>query len=259
MSSFANRRGPSLLLVGVLLLAGCSTGGEAPDDQAGGQGGQAAGEPSASGEASPSPTPEETTSPSERPSERPTETPRESPSGSAEPKTAHPVVSRLGNAQWKQMVSTGTWRPECPVRRSDLRRVDLNHYTFSGDVRRGALVVNRDVADSISRVFSTLYEKRFPIRKMHPVEAFEGVEQIMTELSVHTVDRAHPAGIASLVAIASTIRCWRVSERAISVEPNVQNAWNTSGMSTASMRSSVAVARSVATSTAYDSSRVRRP
>jgi D-alanyl-D-alanine carboxypeptidase-like protein len=84
------------------------------------------------------------------------------------------VVSRLGNAQWKQMVSTGTWRPECPVDRNDLRRVDLNHYTFSGDVRRGAVVVNRDVADSISRIFSKLYEEKFPIRKMHPVEAYQG-------------------------------------------------------------------------------------
>jgi hypothetical protein len=84
------------------------------------------------------------------------------------------VVSRLGDAQWKQMVSTGTWRPECPVDRSDLRRVDLNHYTFSGDVRRGALVVNRDVADSLSRIFSKLYERKFPIRKMHPVETYEG-------------------------------------------------------------------------------------
>jgi hypothetical protein len=84
------------------------------------------------------------------------------------------VVSRIGNAQWRQMVSTGTWRPECPVDRSDLRRVDLNHYTFSGDVRRGALVVNRDVADSLSRIFSRLYERKFPIRKMHPVEEYEG-------------------------------------------------------------------------------------
>ena len=176
MSSLANRRGPSLLLVGVLLLAGCSTGGEAPNDQTGGQGGQATGEPNASGEASPS-TPEETPSPRETPSESASESPGEGPGESpeqAEPRSAHPVVSRLGDAQWKQMVSTGTWRPGCPVDRSDLRRVDLNHYTFSGDVRRGALVVNRDVADSISRIFSKLYEKKFPIRKMHPVEAYKG-------------------------------------------------------------------------------------
>jgi D-alanyl-D-alanine carboxypeptidase len=169
VSSFANRRGPFLLLVGVLLLTGCSTGGDARDGQAGGPGGQATGEPSTSGEASPSSPPDPTPSATQPPSESPGEAPEQ-----PKPRSAHPVVSRIGNAQWKQMVSTGTWRPECPVDRSDLRRVDLNHYTFSGDVRRGALVVNRDVAGSLSRIFSRLYERKFPIRKMNPVEEYEG-------------------------------------------------------------------------------------
>ena len=161
MSSFANLRGPSLLLVGVLLIAGCGTGGETRDDQAGGPGGgRATSEPSAAGE--------------QRPSPQPSEQPSEQPSPEPAPQRAHPVVSRLGSAQWKQMVSTGTWRPECPVDRNDLRRVELNHYTFSGDVRRGALVVNRDVASSASRIFTKLYEKRFPIRRMRPVEVYDG-------------------------------------------------------------------------------------
>jgi hypothetical protein len=171
VSDLANRRGPSLVLVGVLLLAGCSMSGETTDDRAGGQ---ASGEPSASAEASPPSAPEETPSPSEGPSEGSSEATSDSSSEAAEPKTARPVVSQLGDAQWRRMVSTGTWRPECPVDRSDLRRVELNHYTFSGDVRRGALVVNRDVADSIARVFRKLYERKFPIRKMHPVERYEG-------------------------------------------------------------------------------------
>ena len=172
MSSFANLRGPSLLLAGVLLLAGCGAGGETRDDQAGGPGGgQATSEPSAAGEQSPSP------SASDHPSDQPSESPHEQPSASPSPeppKSAHPVVSRLGSAQWKQMVSTGAWRPECPVDRNDLRRVELNHYTFSGDVRRGALVVNRDVTSSVSRIFTRLYEKHFPIRKMRPVEVYDG-------------------------------------------------------------------------------------
>jgi hypothetical protein len=165
VSSLANRRGPFLLLVGVLLLTGCSAGGEARDNGAGGQ------TPGGSGQASGSSSPAGTPSPVETTSESPSESPAPE---QAEPRSAHPVVSRLGDAQWQQMVSTGTWRPECPVDRNDLRRVDLNHYTFSGDVRRGALVVNRDVADSISRIFTKLYERKFPIRKMRPVEAYEG-------------------------------------------------------------------------------------
>lgn len=72
------------------------------------------------------------------------------------------------------MVATGMARPGCPVGRRELRRVEVNHYTFAGKVRRGVLVVNRDVAESVSRVFTRLFEARFPIRRMRPVEAYGG-------------------------------------------------------------------------------------
>ena len=66
------------------------------------------------------------------------------------------------------------WRPGCPVRRPGLRRIEVNHHTFSGEVRRGILVVNADVANSIARIFTKLFEAGFPIRRMRPVEAYDG-------------------------------------------------------------------------------------
>ncbi|NYI77052.1 M15 family metallopeptidase [Nocardioides panzhihuensis] len=45
---------------------------------------------------------------------------------------------------------------------------------FDGVKQRGQLVVNRDVAASVSRIFSSLYDARFPIRKMQPVEEYDG-------------------------------------------------------------------------------------
>lgn len=90
------------------------------------------------------------------------------------PSSADPSIEPIPAAQWHRMVDAGMWRPGCPVTRSELRRVELNHYTFSGAVSRGVLVVNRDVAHSIARVFTRLYEERFPIRKMRPVEVYDG-------------------------------------------------------------------------------------
>ncbi|MGH8967201.1 MAG: M15 family metallopeptidase, partial [Actinomycetes bacterium] len=58
------------------------------------------------------------------------------------PKSADPEITRLPAEQWDRMVEAGMWRPGCPVRRSALRRVEVNHVTFSGSVRRGVLVVN---------------------------------------------------------------------------------------------------------------------
>lgn len=81
-----------------------------------------------------------------------------------------PVSSR----QWRRMVEVGMWRPGCPATREDLRRVEVNHYTFDGGIRRGVLVVNRDVAESVASIFTGLFEARFPIRRMRPVEAYGG-------------------------------------------------------------------------------------
>jgi hypothetical protein len=58
------------------------------------------------------------------------------------------------------------WRPGCPVPLSQLRVLTVSHWGFDGRVHRGQLVVNRDVAAPLSKVFRRLYDLRFPIRHM---------------------------------------------------------------------------------------------
>jgi len=169
-----------LVVVGVLLLSGCMTEG--------GTEGGAEAQPSASTGASkgasvspePStPTPSPTPSPSKS-TERPT-SPRD-PSTldrselrrAALRADADARIQRVPAKQWRRIVATGAWRAGCPVGRAGLRRVAVNHFTFDGDVRRGVLVVNRDVARSISRIFTRLFEAGYPIRKMVPVEEYDG-------------------------------------------------------------------------------------
>src|SRR5918998_1345275 len=65
-----------------------------------------------------------------------------------------------------------SWRRGCPVRISDLRRVELTHWGFDRVRHRGELIVHKDVARSVVTVFHTLYSVRFPIRKMHRVDRF---------------------------------------------------------------------------------------
>lgn len=78
-------------------------------------------------------------------------------------------------SQWARMRAAEMIRPECPIqRRSQLRSVSVNYVDFEGDVRRGQLVVNADVARSVARVFARLFVERFPIRRMRSVEAYGG-------------------------------------------------------------------------------------
>jgi len=90
------------------------------------------------------------------------------------PIEADPVITKVPDRQWARMKAVGMWRPGCPATQEDLRRVEVSHYLFDGSVARGVLVVNRDVADAVSEIFTELFEAEFPIRRMRPVEAYRG-------------------------------------------------------------------------------------
>jgi D-alanyl-D-alanine carboxypeptidase-like protein len=75
----------------------------------------------------------------------------------------------------EQAAMTGvSWRPGCPVPLQRLRVLRLSHWDFSGKVRRGALVVRADVAEEVAKIFGRLFRDRFPIRRITPVDAYEG-------------------------------------------------------------------------------------
>ena len=67
-----------------------------------------------------------------------------------------------------------SWRPECPVSLRDLRLLRLAHWDFDGRVRTGRLIVHEDVARDVLGIFRKLHAKRFPIRRVVPVDAYGG-------------------------------------------------------------------------------------
>jgi hypothetical protein len=85
-----------------------------------------------------------------------------------------PEISPLSDVQWNAMVVAGVWRSGCPVGRDALRRLDVNHWTFNGSIRRGAIVAHADAIDDIAEVLGELFEVSFPIAKMKPVEEYDG-------------------------------------------------------------------------------------
>ena len=50
------------------------------------------------------------------------------------------------------------------MRLKDLRVLTFTHVDFDGKAAKGQLVVNRDVALGLRKVFRILYRERFPIR-----------------------------------------------------------------------------------------------
>jgi hypothetical protein len=67
-----------------------------------------------------------------------------------------------------------SYRAGCPVGPSDLRAVAVSHWGFDGKPHVGRIVVAKRVAPALVSVFRTLWQARFPIRRLKPVSAYRG-------------------------------------------------------------------------------------
>lgn len=72
----------------------------------------------------------------------------------------------------KTELSGRYWHAGCPVPLSQLRLLTVTHWGFDGASHTGRLVVNRDAAAPLARVFAKLYELRFPIRHLQLDDAY---------------------------------------------------------------------------------------
>jgi D-alanyl-D-alanine carboxypeptidase-like protein len=74
-----------------------------------------------------------------------------------------------------------SWHAGCPVGPAQLRRVRLAYVGFDGKPHRGRLIVNAAVVEDVVVVFKTLYDARFPIRRMLPIDVYHGSDDRAVE------------------------------------------------------------------------------
>ena len=84
---------------------------------------------------------------------------------------AHPVITRIPDGIWAQMVGV-SWHSGCPVGRAGLRLLRINYWDYSGYRRRGELVAAAGAIRQMSAALSEMYRKRYPIRAMYRVDRF---------------------------------------------------------------------------------------
>ena len=95
---------------------------------------------------------------------------------SSPPVTAHPAVLPF-SASIKTVTAAdlyASWRPGCPVPVSQLRAIDVTHFGDDGGVRVGRLIVAADLAQGMVAIFRDLYDARFPIQRMQPIDVYGG-------------------------------------------------------------------------------------
>ena len=93
------------------------------------------------------------------------------PGATAGPNDFRGEIMRIDADLRKRMVGS-SWHRGCPVPLSDLRLLKLRHRNFTGQTRRGYLVVHETVAPRMRRVFRRLFNAGFRIRRMRLVDAY---------------------------------------------------------------------------------------
>lgn len=140
---------------------------------------------------------------------------------SASPDGPSVQILPLANEQWERMRQAGMVRPECPVRsRSQLRVLTVEHYGFDGEVHTGVLVANVDVVESLARIFTALYQEKFPIQQMVPVEQFAGDTEASLRANNTSAYNCRRPDQINAPFMASP----HANGRAIDINP-VQNPW----------------------------------
>lgn len=70
-----------------------------------------------------------------------------------------------------------SWHRGCPVPPSRLRRLRVTYWGFDNRAHTGVVVSGASTVPDLVRVFRRLYEARFPIRRMRPIDAYGGDDE----------------------------------------------------------------------------------
>lgn len=84
------------------------------------------------------------------------------------------AIGRIGPRLQERMTGSSHDPTTCPVPFADLRRLEVAYVGFDGSARTGVLVVHRDVAGEVVRIFERLYDARFRIQQMRLVDVYAG-------------------------------------------------------------------------------------
>ena len=123
-------------------------------------------------------------------------------------------VSRVTAAQLPY-----SWHRGCPVAPAQLRRVRLSYWGFDRRAHTGALVVNVSAVGDVVRVFRRFYAARFPLRRMRPIDAYQGKDE-------RSLEHDNTTGFNCRYAVAPGPKRWSVHAYglAIDVDP-VENPY----------------------------------
>jgi D-alanyl-D-alanine carboxypeptidase len=105
----------------------------------------------------------------------PTASPTQTREGSPAPATTAPQRFQSKITRVTAADLPHSWRRGCPVPPSGLRKIEMTYWGMDDRAHTGGrLVVNAREADDLVSVFRKLFNMRYPINRMEPVDKFRG-------------------------------------------------------------------------------------
>jgi len=105
----------------------------------------------------------------------------------------------------------------CPVAPVHLRRISMYFVGFDGQTHKGQLVVRDTATTEVVRIFNSLYNARFPVRRMQPTSVYGGSDYRSMAANNTSAFNCRP--------VAGTSR-WSQHSYGTAVDLNpVQNPW----------------------------------
>lgn len=114
-----------------------------------------------------------------------------------------------------------SWHKGCPVGLNQLRLITPTYHTPDGGVATGQLIVNRDVAPAVVRVFKRLWDANYPIARMDLVDAYGGDDW-------QSIEANNTSAFNCRAATGSSHWSNHAYGRAIDINP-IENPWVESG------------------------------
>jgi hypothetical protein len=92
--------------------------------------------------------------------------------GARPPSSAPPFTSGIWSVAREDLPHS--WRSGCPVSWQDLSTVNVAYWGYDGKRHTGNVVVHDTVAADVADAFRYMYDVRFQIRRVHPVDVYGG-------------------------------------------------------------------------------------
>jgi len=74
----------------------------------------------------------------------------------------------------ERMIKGNSYRERCPVGFEELRYLRIKYKNFSAQEQWGELIVHREVAEEVVKIFEALYEIDYPVYQMRLVSDYQG-------------------------------------------------------------------------------------